>query len=267
MDDVVADGAVDTSLTDSGSAIETETPSINPAWNDLLGVIPDAMHPLVTPHLRKWDDNFNKVQSTYAPYSELINSGTPYETVQNALNVMSVLDSNPRAVYDKMVETFGEEWGLNTNPAPVVGAPSQDSAIGEELDFGAYPGLENDPKFKELMQNQNTIASYLYNQQLEVDNAAADSALDAEIQGLVSKYGQFDEQYVLSLAAGGMSLENAVIRYNSMVEGIRSTPRPGQSVPQIMPTAGSVPSNAIDVTDLNSQQTRQLALSYLKTQG
>lgn len=271
MDEEVTTTAVDTSAVDtstgSGSTDQQQV-SINPAWNDLLGAVPDSFHPLITPHLRKWDENFSKVQTGYEPFKAIVDQGYSAEDIQNAVNVFNVLNSNPRAVYDRMVESFGEEWGLNSSSQqvqpPVQGLGN--STTVEEMDFAGIPGIENDPKFQELLANQQVLANYLYTQQEAQNNAAADAALDAEIKQLTNKYGTFDEQYVLSLAANGMSLEQAVMRYSNMVNDIRSRPSAGSSIPSIMPASGSMPSNKIDVTSLNDEQRRGLALSFIKTQ-
>jgi len=164
-------GEVASQITDTGTDVSPgpvteQSETINPAWNELLGILPDPFKPLVTPHLRKWDKNFTEVQTKYKPFDTFLEQGVNPEDLTNAYQVFRVLNDNPRAIYDRMVETFGAEWGLTNPSTPVPNAvQGQNSPIEEELDFSNFPGIENDPKFKELMKNQEVLAQYLFAQE------------------------------------------------------------------------------------------------------
>lgn len=262
----VASQAVNTG-TDSSNSGPVETESINPAWNDLLGVLPDPFKPLVTPHLKKWDQNFSSVQAKYKPFDTFVEQGISPEDLVNAHQIFKVLNDNPKAIYDRMVETFGEEWGLNKPPtSPAVQAQGQNSVAEEEtFDFGnSHPGLENDPKYQELIANQKILAEYLYGQQQAQQQAAEDAKLEAEVAELKAKYGDFPEDVVFSLALNSkMTLEQAVNRVMQLSGGRQQ--QSTSSIPQIMPTNGGIPSNALDVTSLSPKDTRGLALSFINS--
>lgn len=259
------DGTTEVEATVDQPTVEPSESALNPAWSDVLNVIPEAFVPLVTPHLSKWDANFQKVQDSYKPFEPFVNDGVSPEDIQNALSVLNVLNNNPRAVYDRMVDTFGEEWGLSTQQ-PIVGVPSQgqvgSAATAEEVDFGDYSNIENHPRFQELLNNQKAIAEFFVSQRQQEENAAADAQLEQELTTLRSKHGDFDEQIVLSLAAGGMSLEAAVQKYASIANSVRQQTT-NKNFPQIVPTGGSVPSQAVDVASLSDKDTRGLALAFL----
>jgi len=251
---------IGTDASNPGPVTEQQSETINPAWGELLGVLPDPFKPLVTPHLRKWDKNFTEVQAKYKPFDSFIEQGVNPEDLTNAYQVFRVLNDNPRAIYDRMVETFGAEWGLN-NPSPIAPVQGQNSPVEEELDFSNFPGIENDPKFKELMKNQEVLAQYLFAQEQAKKEAEADQALATELDNLRTKYGDFPEDIVMGLAVSGMSLEKAVQRATQLTGQQRTAP----SAPQIMPTNGGLPSNAIDVTSLTPKDTRGLALSFINS--
>jgi len=256
----VASQITDAGTDNPGPVTEQVSETINPAWNELLGVLPDPFKPLVTPHLRKWDKNFTEVQTKYKPFDSFIEQGINPEDLTNAYQVFKVLNDNPRAIYDRMVETFGAEWGLNNaSVAPVVQGPN--SPVEEELDFNSFPGMENDPKFKELMKNQEVLAQYLYAQEQAKKEAEADQALATELDNLRTKYGDFPEDIVMGLAVSGMPLEKAVQRATQ----VAGQQRPAPSAPQIMPTNGGLPSNAVDVTSLTPKDTRGLALAFINS--
>lgn len=234
------------------TTIASESQALNPAWNEMIAAVPEAFAPLITPHLRKWDANYAKLQGDFESYREFKEQQISPDTIKNALNVMQVLDQNPRAVYDRMVEHFGEEWGLNgptvnEDPMPLIGSPD-----GE---------IESDPRIAELTRNQEILTQFLYSQEQAKINAQEDQLLDNQLNTLASKYGQFDERYVISLAKEGVDLEEAVRAYKELEARIAGP----KVIPGIMPTNGGIPSSSIDVTALDKKNARGLALSYIQS--
>lgn len=258
------EGTVEQSTEVPQEITSTEQPGLNQAWNDVISVIPPSFVPLVTPHLQEWDKNYQKVQEAHKPFESFVKEGVTPEDIQNALTVLRVLNDNPRAVYDRMTETFADEWGLNRQQPqqPVVGAPQGLESNEQELDFGDFAGLENSPQYQKLLQNQQAIAQFFVAQKEAEEAAAADAQLDQELNSLKSKHGDFDEQVVLSLAATGMPLEAAVQRYIS-IAGASRQQATNASFPRIMPTGGGIPSQAVDVASLSDKDTRGLALAFL----
>ena len=74
---------------------------------------------------------------------------------------------------------------------------------------------------------------------------------------------EFDEDYVITLLANGVDGEEAVSRYQKIVETAapKSAPNPA---PRIMPSGGGVPSNAIDPKTLSDSQTQDLVTQILQ---
>lgn len=238
---------------------------INPSWQPMLDKIPAGLHEMITPHLREWDGNFQKAQSKYAPYKDILDSGIPAEKLGTALQVFDILDKNPRILYDKMVETFGQEWG--------VGQPQQEAAKGQDPGNNATSEFNLDdpstdisqhPKFQELMKNQETMANFMYQKIQEEQAREGDQQLDQELNQLKKTKGDFDEPYVIFLAQQGLPLDQAVDKYQEMVQKISGQNR--RPAPNIMPAGGGVPSTAVDVGSMDKQDIKGLALQFIRNQ-
>lgn len=254
---------------DSSNA--TDSNGINPAWNDLLGALPDSLHSQVIPHLKSWDTGvqtkFQQVQSQYAPYKDIVGQVAP-EDIQSALDVMRALNEDPQGFYSSMGEYY------NLTPAQQAQAQQANANSGQgqpdEYDLsdiepdGSNFDLEKDPRFQQLSQQQQVIAEFLSSQAEAAQAQKEDAELETALTSLKEKHGEFDEQYVLGLASNGVGLEDAVTRYVEMVNKIRSTPSPGANLPPVVTPGGGVPSTSVNPAELDKKGTQSLVMSILQ---
>src|SRR5690349_3087406 len=124
----------------SGSQQQGESTGFNPAWNPLLSKIPQGLHKLIEPDLRAWDDNFTKktqeVQSRYEPYNFLVENEVDPAQVEAALQIMSLIETDPRAFHTQMGEFYKDQWGDQGQQEVSQGQPEpQFSLDGEEFDI------------------------------------------------------------------------------------------------------------------------------------
>lgn len=264
---------VDTSTADSGTVVEdqghaqneTQVDAINPAWNDILNVIPSSLHPAITPKLKEWDQNFQKVQQDFSPWRDLAKRNLTPDGVNYALQIYDLLSSEEgtRYVYDQMVQEYGERWGLNGQGQKQEASQQPQQTQELALDDS---DIANHPKFKELSSNLEAMAQYLLQQENsskeQQANAQADLELDREITAIKKQYG-FDvngEKLMLGLASQGYSLQEAADLVSNFA---KTSGRPNH--PNIMPTSGGIPSGQTpDVASLSSKDARQLGVAYLK---
>jgi hypothetical protein len=233
----------------------------NPAWDGLLSRVPSGLHPMITPELAKWDKNFQEVQTKYSPYKPYLDNGIAPESINQALGLMQLAIQNPRLLHDQMIAQYGEEWGLN---APVQGQQEDNNTfdLGDQnLDAPQQFDIENHPYVQELKKNLDTVAQYLAGQLEQESQQKYDQELDEQITTLQQSKGSFDEQTVLSYAAQGMPLEDAVDLYHQKF-GQQQQSRVNR--PSIMPTGGGVPSQQVDVTALSGKDTRGLVAHLIE---
>lgn len=245
---------------------ESTGPKINPAWNSLLEKLPGGLHNLVIPELQAWDKNFqektSEVQSRYSPYQSLLDNGIPPERIETALGIASMLEQDPRKFYDEIGKYYEKEWGQGQ-----AGQQEQEDetfTLGDDTEFD----ITKHPKFQELAQNQQVMTEFLAKQIEQERTAAAEAQIDQEVKDLTAKYGEFDEEWVFSLAtAKEMPLEDAVKSYVEFVNKIKTTPRAGDSAPAVFTPSGGVPISAPDPAKMSRKDTRSLVVQLLEAQN
>lgn len=271
----VAEAAAAQETTDAAVSPEISGAEVvkgNPAWGEILDKTPAALHPMMTPVFEKWDKNFQDVQTKYAPYKDYVDQGVAPETINQSLQIMRLLNENPRAVFDQMVETFKDEWGLNQQQAEQAAAQQVQGQqeTPPSLDFGqeGVYDISKDPRFVEQQQKLDVMANFFATQIQQQEQAqqeeAANQALDTEIAQVKQAKGNFNERIVFSLVAAnpGMSIADAVDIWRADLSA-NARPAPGANYPPVMSPGGGSPSQAVDVTALNDKDTIGLVKSWI----
>lgn len=232
--------------------------SLNPAWNDLMGIIPSQLHSQVTPHLSQWDKNYqdgiNKVHSQYEAYKPYMENEISPDQINYGLQLMYALEQNPRGV----LEALAEANGVSIQEA-------QEALENEQQGQGetdpSEPEWLNHPKFQELNQMVETMAQLMVQQNQTVEDQQEDEALAQELDALHEEHGDFDEDWVLTKVMTAMqrgqemSIADAVNAYNEHKQGILAESRkPG---PKVLSANGHAPDSQISKEDLASDGSRK----------
>ena len=282
----VADAAAAQATTDSATvgsnanSGENYDVSTNPAWQPVLDKLPGPYQELIKPHFAEWDKNFQKVQESYNPWKQFAEAGVTPDAVMESLQLRQLASSEQgiRQIYDNIVEQFGQQWGLT--PQQAQQAIQQATQQGNnpqgqpELDLGLEdidPRYVPVEKYEELKKNLEIVGNYLASgeaqkQQAE-QQAKIDAEIDSEVEQLKNKYGpaltEKNLHMIYQLAAG--SQDNSLIPAAEALFGAIGTQAQSVSrVPTIMAPGGGTPSNAVDVTSLNREDTKKTALAMLK---
>jgi hypothetical protein len=223
-----------------GQPVDTGTPSINPAWTELLGVVPSQLHSQVTPHLQKWDQNFqtkiNEVHSQYEPWKQFIDNGVAPDDVQYSLGLLQALSENPQEVIKALNEWAGLENG--TNPEQ-QGQFNQSQQPGQEEDD---PILSH-PKVQEMQKGLETLAQIILSQRESEQQSAADKELETDLAALKEAHGDFDEELVLALAMQGERFDYAALE-SAVKRVVESTKPPArQPGPPVLGNGAAPPAD------------------------
>lgn len=226
----------------------------NPAWADLLNILPTQLHGVVKPQLQKWDQGvqqkFQQVHSEYEPWKGLIDAGLSPDDVQYAVSIMNVINEDPQKLYDTLGEYLGISNGANSEQG------GADDSEGSDDEY-------TDPRIQELEQGYQNLAQIALAQHQEREEAEADAELDNYLGQLKEQYGEYDEQYVLALMASGADGEQAVQQFQQLVEQAKvQQNRP--PAPTIMGPGGGLPSQQINPSELNGKGRRELVANMLK---
>lgn len=229
----------------------------NPAWNEFLNIVPQELHSQVTPILEKWDkgvnDRFQKVHSEYEPWKPVIGRGVDPETTNFALNLLDSINNNPEMVYNALREyyKFGE------TPQQQTGQQNVQTGQGQQEPTDNPYGKD----IAELRRQNELIAQVLYDERQKSMEAQADSQLDNELASMKSKYGEYNERYVLAMMQNGMGVEEAVKSYFEWRD--QEVGKYGYK-PLIMGSGGNMPSQNVDVKKLNDAGTKNLVVQMLQ---
>jgi hypothetical protein len=240
---------------DGDNGGQGDASGINPAWNDVLSAVPEDVHSQITPHLRNWDQNFQRVQSDFAPYKEFKEANISPDQIRMGMGIMQALEQNPKQVYELLQQqfNFGEEPGQGeTENAPTDDLDNLPDSVKEQL--GLIP---------ELQKQLDTVMQWAVTQQSASSEAQEDEALDNLISGLKSQHGEFDERYVLSLMQAGVDPQDAIKEYHSFVEKVSSDAQRPRA-PKILGSGGIVPGEqALDPRKMTPQDTKSLVAQML----
>lgn len=234
----------------------------NPAWNSLLEKLPTEFHNIIEPDLRQWDQNFTsktqEVQSRYEPYQFLIENEIEPEQIESALQVLAMIETDPRAFHTQMGEFYKDQWGQGQQEVSQDDPNAQFSLDGDE-EGQAVPDVTQHPKFQELAQNQDALATYLAQQIQQQQEAEADAEVAADEERLRKEYGDWDEHFVFSYAMQQeCDLEEAVKAYKELENKIRTQPRANDSAPPVFAPSGGVPSSQPSPGQMSDKDTRKL---------
>lgn len=236
---------------------QTGGSSLNPAWNDLLSVVPEMLHSQVTPHLEKWDKNYqdgiNKVHSQYEPYKPYLEGNIAPDQINYALQLMNAIEERPADVISALQEYAGIQSGEGTEEQGQV----EESEIPEFMDH---------PEFQKISKMVETMAQLMVQQNYSQQESQEDAALSAELDELHTKFGDYDEEWVLTRAANNpnVPLAKHVEAYKEFETRIRTESRrpPG---PKVLGAGGIAPDNQVEVNKLDDKGRRNLVAQMLQS--
>lgn len=176
---------------------------------ELVKGAPQEHISILEPYLKKFDAGvtrrFQDLQSQYKPYANL---GWDEDTASQMAEVYRVLNEEPERLYEALKESL-EIGGEAQNPESFGGESGQE-----------FQGLP--PEVAQQIQQQQQVLEALATIVLDGQKAQQESAEDSEFDqylGLLKQeYGDFDEEYVLSLIANGKDGEAAVKQWQGALQ-------------------------------------------------
>lgn len=245
-----------------GEPTGDNAPGPNPAWNDVLSIIPEQYHAAITPHFTKWDqsaqqriEQANSQVQAYEGFKPFIEHGIDPQELENGLRLMYEINNDPAKVYNALSQAYG----LGNDPGNEGEGEGEGEGDGTQQQY-------QDPRYDTLSQNLELVNQIILQDHEAKEAAKADAALDAELNSLREKHGDFDERYVLAMMQNGMSGEDAAASFQEFRNGLlQSNPRP--FAPNVMggSQGGSgYPSQQIDPTKLSGKETRGLVEQMLR---
>lgn len=246
--------------------------------NPFLANVDEADRPIVDKYIKQWDAGvtrrFQDIRNQYRPYEQL----GDVETLQQAVQLMTIFEQNPEAVYQMLAEKFGQQPtnrsgfqqqpggqnlptnGFDPNNLPEELAPFAPLFQGYEQKISAF-----DQRFGKLENALNQIGQYVLGQVNTSKQSEEDKQVEQYMGLLKQEFGDFDEDYVLTKMLNGMTGEDAVKAYKQAIQQqVNQSRKPDPSVPAVLSGGGSVAAETVDVAKLDKKQTVDLVADVLR---
>lgn len=249
---------------------QDNNPGLNPAWAEVLSVLPENFHSVVTPHFQQWDSAAqSKIEAAnaslkefedYKPYKE---HGISGEEIEQGLRLYYEINNNPQGVYTALANAYN--FGQKDPAAIAPGVTNTPPGDGTDNDDATAP-VADDPRFSKMQEALELVSQIVLTDARAKQDANADRELETEMASLKEKNGDYDERIVLGLMSNGMSGQEAVTAFQTAVKAAGG----GQSqafAPSILGGSSGgagIPSNVVDVTKLSGKDTRSLVEQMLK---
>lgn len=233
----------------------TPTEETRPVYWNELNSLPEDVRPLVEPIFKEWDTNVAKrlqgVHSEYEPYKPLFDEWEP-EALSSALGLAQALEENPQEVIAQLAEAYGIDLGQG------AASPQQSEPQAVEEDTSTEP---DDPRFQLL----EALARTVIEEREQRSMAEAQAELDTVLEGLRQQYGDYDENYVLSLIANEVEPEQAVAMFQQSVQQYAAKLNaPQANAPTVLGQGGGYPSQQVDPATLSNKDTEALVAQMLR---
>lgn len=246
-------------------ATEQQPSGGHPAWADLQKDLDPISWSRVEPFLKQQDAEVqkkfeSKAQET-AWLTELNKAGYDTDRIRASVNVAQQLNENPKEVYD-MLAQYLRENGMLEEAAEVEAAGDQveaETSTGESA-------LE-----AQLREQQEKFESYVNQQESEKLLQRETQKVDTEVSALKTAHPEFTPDDLKEIISRAISqhaatgkvpaLEEVAGQYTEFLNRIRSTPTPGDSAPNLLPTGGAAPGPAgsqVSVGKMTSQQIQDM---------
>lgn len=258
---------------DLSTANQTEE-KYNPAWQEMMGAVPESLHPLITPHLKKWDDNFSQVQSRYAPYKPLLEKNIPYENIDRALQLAQIMNSQPELVYQELHNRYGQqsEQGQQENEN------EEQEEFEDDVNQTQYD-LESDPRWIAQTQQLQAMQQFLQDQYQKEQDSILETEINNEWAALETSAGtKFDDDTrteIINRAIAIADRDNSepdlakgYQSYQAFVSKVRNE-RANNTAPDVMGGSGGLPVQKVNYGKMspNDRQNKIAAMVQALAEG
>lgn len=172
----------------------------NPAWKDVLDPVPEHFHPHLKGHLSRMEKYAQDLSAQAAAYKEFTDNNVSKEQLSQGLQLMQLLQTNPRGVYDYLAQAYNfQQAQQNQFEAAKQEEKRENLELGED-----EPDIFKDPRVQQLA-NQAQFAQQAVQQMQEQQLAVQMQAqVDAELNAVQNhmQYKNLPMDLVIRTALG-----------------------------------------------------------------
>lgn len=247
---------------------EPITTPVEPQLNEkdwgFLKHLPEAERPIVEKYVKQVDANvtrrFQELHNSYAPYKEL-GEVEQLKNIVNLVNQMQTVEWQWQA-YQTLKNQFAsleqQANGLQDEYEQPLQQQQQQPVVPPEMQI----------KMQQMEQVVAAMAQQRVAEQQAAKQAQEDQELDNYITQLKTEFGNFDENYVLTVASyNGGDFAAAIEQYNQMRQQFINQASQAATAPPIASGGQVAPPQTPRLGDLDGKDVRSLvtqAITHLR---
>ncbi|MET0785580.1 MAG: hypothetical protein ABWY25_02610 [Paenisporosarcina sp.] len=226
--------------------------------------VPPQDRAVISRYIKEWDAGVTKRFQEYSNKLKPYESLGPADELQKYVNLARNFQADPenvfRIMWHAMQQHYGEEFDqqlLRILELEGVDVSEFQPPVGDEYD---------DPD-QVFQQNVSTELEELRNwrqaQEQEKIEAQQNQQLDAALSAMHTKYGDFDDNWILVRIAEHGNVDQAIKEWNAMLGKYGATRGAQRLAPKTLGGQGGVPSNQVDPKKLRGKDRRDIVAQML----
>lgn len=250
-----------------------------PSYSDYAKSLLESASPehkaILEQYVPKWDAGIERrvqqLNDTYGPIDQVMQQfGLGPDDVQLAAQLYNLLDSDPQTARKVLGQQFG--WDDPQQPAPQPGYQPPQTGYGQQgqQQYGQPQQQQYAPippqlstQLEQMQQFMQQSAQFQQQMQAQQEQQYWDQQLDQQLSLLQQEFGNFDQEYVLSLMGQGVPGDQAVQRFQQMLQqNTQQQGAPPLPVPPVL-SGGAAAIGGKPITQASDKETRDQVLAIL----
>lgn len=236
----------------------------NPNWEALRSKLDPTTFKLIEDDLKAADDNARKriesVNKAYEPFKKFADQQVTPETLEAGLNLFGQIQNQPEEVHKVLTDFLRENGRLPETPAEVKQVVEEAQAEQDEDGQPAAPAPTSDPRLDRAM-------SYIEQQEQRELQDTADKHLEQEIAAVKEAHKDWSDKdiaqatrYTLAGLASDPSytLARGAKDWEDARRDLLTTPRPGNSAPDLVSPSAGIPAGQQTTTSIGQQSKEEV---------
>lgn len=260
--------------------------NINPAWQGILNALPESLHNLIIPELKKWDagvqQKFAEIRSEfdeYKAYETLVKNNIDPAYAEAAVQLADQFQRDPK----KVIEQANSAWDLGyVHKDQVQAAQPPLGESGGDQDFLDDDDILKNPKVKAMHDALNQLQQEFQTTKQQTEQERALEEFEEYLNELekttTEKNLPFNRTFVTALISQGIDGEDAVKQYHQVLAGSttvetpptetsNSTEQPPVVMGQEGSTGAGTPDGSVDFGALSTNDLNATVVQILAQQA
>jgi hypothetical protein len=260
----------------TANTIGVEMPEENentPAYQEYLDRFPEAQRSQVEPIFQDWDKNVSKkfedIHAQYEPFKPFAEAGWDPDVINAGVGLLDQVNNSPEQVFSALANHLAGQGVDISQLVQGFGGQPPAQQQGNKDDLGEYNlPPEFLQKFENLEKLTQTYAQAFVASEERQKQLSAQQQEQQELQEFgqyldrVAPESKYPRQFILSYVAQGMPVEQAVEAYTGWYK--ENVPGGAPTPPRVAPSGGGLPSTGISTDSMNSQDTKNMVVEFLK---